>query len=87
MALGRRTRLSPMPNNLDTVELAGVPDDEVSVLDIIDHVLNAGVVVQGSLVISIAGVDLVYLGLNVVLTSVETALRTIRADDARRRPR
>jgi hypothetical protein len=76
-----------MPNNLDTVELAGVPDDEVSVLDIIDHVLNAGVVVQGSLVISIAGVDLVYLGLNVVLTSVETALRTIRADDARRRPR
>ena len=73
-----------MPNNLDTVELVGVPDDEVSVLDILDHVLNAGVVVQGSLVISIAGVDLVYVGLNVVLTSVETALRSIREDDARR---
>src|SRR5258708_24770992 len=54
MAHGRRILLSPMPNNLDTVELVRVPDDEVSVLDILDHVLNAGVVVQGSLVISYA---------------------------------
>ena len=76
-----------MPNNLDTVEMVGVPDDEVSVLDILDHVLNAGVVVQGSLVLSIAGVDLVYVGLNVVLTSVETALRSIREDERKRPPR
>jgi hypothetical protein len=76
-----------MPNNFETVELAGAPEEDVSVLDILDHVLNAGVVVQGSLVISVAGVDLVYVGLNVVLTSVETALRTIRGDDVRRRPR
>ncbi len=53
--------------------------DEISLLDILDHVLNAGVVIHGSLVISLAGVDLVYLGLNVVLTSVETALRQMRA--------
>jgi len=52
--------------------------DDLSVLDIVDHVLNTGVVVRGSLVISLAGVDLVYLGLDVVLTSVETALRHIR---------
>ena len=51
--------------------------DEISLLDILDHVLNAGVVVHGSLVISIAGVDLVYVGLNAVVTSVETALRHI----------
>ena len=50
-------------------------EDEASLLDILDHVLNAGVVLHGSLVISIAGVDLVYLGLNAVVTSVETALR------------
>lgn len=49
--------------------------DEVSLLDILDHVLNAGVVIHGSLIISLAGVDLIYVGLNVVLTSVETALR------------
>jgi Gas vesicle protein. len=52
-------------------------DDEVSLLDILDHVLNAGVVLHGSIVISVAGVDLVYLGLNAVLTSVETALKHV----------
>jgi hypothetical protein len=52
--------------------------DEISLLDILDHVLNAGVVIHGSLVISLAGVDLIYLGLNVVLTSVETALRHLQ---------
>ncbi|HEV8523750.1 MAG TPA: gas vesicle protein [Terriglobales bacterium] len=51
------------------------PQDDVSLLDILDHVLNSGVVIHGSLVISLAGVDLVYLGLNAVLTSVETAMR------------
>jgi len=52
-------------------------DGEMSLLDILDHVLNSGVVIHGSLVISLAGVDLVYVGLNVILTSVETALRNI----------
>ena len=58
--------------------LGGNPnDDEVSLLDILDHVLNSGVVIHGSLVISLAGVDLVYVGLNVILTSVETALQNM----------
>lgn len=56
-------------------------DEEVSLLDILDHVLNAGVVLHGSVVISVAGVDLVYLGLNAVLTSVETALKHINKAD------
>jgi len=55
-------------------------EDEISLLDILDHVLNSGVVIHGSIVISLAGVDLVYVGLNVVLTSVETALRNIKRD-------
>ena len=55
--------------------LGGGDENEFSLLDILDHVLNAGVVIQGSVVISLAGVDLVYLGLNLVLTSVETALK------------
>jgi len=54
--------------------------DEISLLDILDHVLNSGVVIHGSIVISLAGVDLVYVGLNVVLTSVETALRNIKRE-------
>lgn len=55
----------------------GSSEEEASLLDILDHVLNAGVVLHGSLVISVAGVDLVYLGLNAVLTSVETALKHV----------
>jgi len=55
-------------------------EDEISLLEILDNVLNSGVVIHGSVVISLAGVDLVYVGLNVVLTSVETALRNIKRD-------
>ena len=54
------------------------PGDEMTLLDILDHVLNQGVVLRGNIIISLAGVDLVYLGLDVILTSVETALRHIR---------
>jgi len=77
MAPGRRIPLLPMQNDFESVSLAGHPDEDVSLLDILDHVLNAGVVIHGSLVISVAGVDLVYLGLNVILTSVETAFRNL----------
>lgn len=81
MGRGRRTPLSLMPNEIEPVILAGSSDEDVSLLDILDHVLNAGVVIHGSLVLSIAGVDLVYVGLNVVLTSVETALKTLRTEE------
>ena len=57
--------------------LGGGADSELSLLDILDHVLNAGVMIQGSIVISLAGVDLVYVGLSAVLTSVQTALKHI----------
>ena len=63
----------------DEIVLGGGEEGEYSLLDILDHVLNAGVVVHGSVVISLAGVDLVYLGLNAVLTSVETAMKHIQA--------
>ncbi len=49
--------------------------DDFSLLDLLDHVLNQGVILRGNLVISLAGVDLVYVGLDVILTSVETALQ------------
>ncbi len=44
----------------------------VSLCETLDRVLNKGAVVTGDIVISVAGVDLLYLGLNLVLTSVET---------------
>ncbi|GEK58540.1 gas vesicle protein [Marinococcus halophilus] len=45
---------------------------EVSLLDVLDSVLDKGVVLQGDLTISIAGIDLVYLDLRVLIASVET---------------
>jgi hypothetical protein len=87
MGRGRRILLFPMPNDFEPITLTEAGDAEVSLLEIIDHVLNAGVVIHGSLVISLAGVDLVYVGLNVVLTSVETALRNIHAAEEKRRPK
>ena len=57
MGHGRRTLLSLMPNDFETLETLG-GEDETSLLEILDHVLNSGVVIHGSLVISLAGVDL-----------------------------
>lgn len=65
----------------DPIYVGAGDEPEVSLLDILDHVLNAGVVIHGSIVLSLAGVDLVYLGLNVVLTSVETALEHLQIDN------
>mgnify|MGYP006171777593 CR=1 FL=1 len=42
----------------DSITFGGDGDSEYSLLDILDHVLNAGVVVHGSVVISLGGVDL-----------------------------
>jgi hypothetical protein len=54
-------------------------DDDMSLVDVLDHVLNQGVILRGNLIISLAGVDLVYVGLDVILTSMETAMRHISA--------
>lgn len=45
----------------------------ISLCETLDRVLNKGVFVAGEVVISVADVDLIYLGLQLVLTSVETA--------------
>ncbi|MDZ5783914.1 gas vesicle protein [Marinococcus luteus] len=45
---------------------------EVSLLDVLDSVLDKGVVLQGDVTISIAGIDLIYLDLRVLIASVET---------------
>jgi hypothetical protein len=67
-----------MPAEPETIRALTIDgENDISLLEILDHVLNSGVVIHGSLVISLAGVDLVYVGLNVVLTSVETALRNL----------
>lgn len=45
---------------------------EVTLLELVDRVLNRGVVLSGDIVLSVADVDLVYVGLRVLLSSVAT---------------
>jgi hypothetical protein len=49
--------------------------ERVSLCEILDRVLNKGVVVAGDATISVADIDLIYLGLHIVLSSIETARR------------
>ena len=46
--------------------------DDATLLELVDRLLNKGVVLSGEATISVAGVDLIYLGLNVVLAAVES---------------
>lgn len=41
--------------------------------DLIDHVLNKGVVLTGEVVLGLAGVDLVYLRLQAILAAADKA--------------
>jgi hypothetical protein len=50
----------------------GTIAERVALVDALDHLLNRGVVLVGQTTLSLAGVDLVYLGLNLLVSSVET---------------
>ena len=59
------------------IEDAIVDESErITLCEALDRVLHKGVVVRGDILISVAGVDLVYLDLRLVLCSVDTALRS-----------
>jgi gas vesicle structural protein len=47
--------------------------EHVTLCEALDRVLNKGAVVVGEVTISVANVDLIYLGLQLVLTSIDTS--------------
>jgi gas vesicle structural protein len=60
---------------------APIPYDErVRLVELVDRVLDRGVVLRGDVMISVAGVDLVYLELHLLLSAVETLKRHSDAD-------
>ena len=52
-------------------------EEELSLLETLDHVLDRGLVIAGEVTIAVADVDLVFLGLNLLLGSVETVDRVL----------
>ena len=65
-----------MDEQLQQIDILDQAD--VSLLETLDHVLNRGLVIAGEITISVADIDLIFLGLNVLLTSVETANEVVR---------
>jgi hypothetical protein len=45
---------------------------DITLLELVDRVLNKGVVLTGDITLSVADVDLVYVGLRVLLASAGT---------------
>jgi hypothetical protein len=50
---------------------AALRAQEATLLDLLDRVIDHGVVLAGDVTISVADVDLIYLGLRVLLAPVE----------------
>lgn len=58
-----------MPADLEPA----VAEHRITLLETLDRVLNKGVVIAGDVTISVADVDLIFVGLRLLLSSVETA--------------
>ena len=52
-------------------------DTQVALVDLIDRVIGGGVVLAGDVVLGVAGVDLVYLGLRLVLAPAHEVEQSI----------
>lgn len=63
-------------------------NNDVTLVELLDRVLDKGVTVSGDIVISVADVDLIYIGLRLLLSSVETMerLRGPVAERGRKEP-
>lgn len=71
-----------MSSPFDQVIISGEVDQweetDLSLLETLDHVLNRGLVIAGEITIAVADIDLIFVGLNVLVSSVETAHEVLR---------
>ena len=51
---------------------ACLSDRQVSLVEVLDRVLNKGAVLTGGITISVANIPLIYVGLDLLIASVET---------------
>ena len=73
------TRLAGMSTPFEQITVSEEwEESDLSMLETLDHVLNRGLVIAGEITISVADIDLIFLGLNVMVSSVETAREVLR---------
>jgi hypothetical protein len=65
------------------IQIGGNDEEHISLCEALDRVLHKGVVIKGEVAISVANVDLVYLGLQVLLASMDTARSFIEGQNNR----
>lgn len=69
---------SPFDRVLIESDVEQLEQVDLSLLETLDHVLNRGLVIAGEITISVADIDLIFVGLNVLVSSVETAQEVLR---------
>lgn len=60
---------------MDRIEGPLSPEDQLTLAELVNRVLDRGAIVAGEVVISVAGVDLIYVGLQVAIAAAETVNR------------
>jgi hypothetical protein len=69
-------------HRFDTIQVfASDGQTDTTLLDLIDNLLNNGVVLQGELILGVANVDLIYAQLSLLLSAVD---RVFESKPARR---
>ncbi len=51
------------------------PSEDVALIDLLDRLLAGGVVIAGDITLAVADIDLVYVGLRALISSVSSAER------------
>jgi hypothetical protein len=63
--------------------LSDFQDDELSLFEMLDHILSKGIVIAGEITISVANVDLIYLGVNILAGSVDSIQKVLTQRDSK----
>jgi len=69
---------SPFDKVMQGTDGEGFEESDLSLLETLDHVLSKGLVIAGEITISVADIDLIFVGLNVLVSSVEKAHEVLR---------
>ncbi|HJZ78191.1 MAG TPA: gas vesicle protein [Vicinamibacterales bacterium] len=87
--MARSSRPAAAPATAAASRILDAPDS--TVLDLLDHLLNKGVMLNGDVTLGVAGIDLIYLRLSSLLCAADRLLpdagRPAGRRPRRRRPR
>jgi hypothetical protein len=70
--------ISGRPESSEAGTSAATPvarSDDVALIDLLDRLLGGGVVLAGDITLAVADIDLVYVGLRALISSVDAAQR------------